>query len=141
MKTEILKKLEKIAEDRTIPFCMSCHIKAPKGICPSCFSDDLMRHLDGVGVEWGTSWVIKHILQEEFTPVDTDEAFESSLEDCYPEETEIGFMRVNTIEAMKDLDPTWWEMAKSEYIDSLIEDGSIVEVGGNYYWDYDLEAL
>ena len=33
-----------------------------------------MRHLDNVGVEWGTDWVIKHILQEELTSIDIDEA-------------------------------------------------------------------
>ncbi len=35
-----------------------------------------MRHLDSAGVEWGTDWVIKHILQEELTSIDIDEAFE-----------------------------------------------------------------
>lgn len=65
MKSEIQQKLETLAFNRTSPFCYGCYIQAPKGICPECHSDDLMRHLNGVGVEWGTAWVIKHILQEE----------------------------------------------------------------------------
>ena len=56
MKSEIQQKLETLAFNRTTPFCYGCYIQAPKGICPECHSDDLMRHLDGVGVEWGTSW-------------------------------------------------------------------------------------
>ena len=82
MKSEIQQKLEQLAYERTTPFCYGCYIKAPKGVCPKCHSDDLMRHLDGVGVEWGTDWVIKHILQEELTSVDIDETFEESVRQC-----------------------------------------------------------
>ena len=78
MKTEIQERLEQLAFNRTTPFCYGCYVKAPKGVCPHCNSDDLMRHLEGVGVEWGTDWVIKHILQEELTAIYPDEAFEDS---------------------------------------------------------------
>lgn len=53
MKSEIQQKLETLAFNRTSPFCYGCYIQAPKGICPECHSDDLMRHLNGVGVEYG----------------------------------------------------------------------------------------
>lgn len=45
MKSEMQKKLEQIAYNRTTSFCYGCYnIKAPQGICPECHSDDLMRH-------------------------------------------------------------------------------------------------
>jgi len=69
MKTEIQQKLEKLALDRTTPFCYGCYVKAPKGVCPECHSDDLCRHMDGIGCDWGTDWVIKHILEEELQEI------------------------------------------------------------------------
>ena len=143
MKNEILQKLEQLAYERTTPFCYGCYIKAPKGVCPECHSDDLMRHLDGVGVEWGTDWVIKHILQEELTPVDTDETFKESVRQCYPEEVTVGWITVDTVEVLKSQDPTSWRIARDEYIDSLVKDEKIVsfDYGENHYWLHDLESL
>lgn len=53
MKSEIQEKLEQLAYERTTPFCYGCYIDAPTGVSPECHSDDLMRNLAGVGVEWG----------------------------------------------------------------------------------------
>ena len=143
MNTEILKKLETIAEDRTIPFCMSCYVKAPKGKCPSCHSDDLARWMDGVGLDWSLDFAIKHILQEELTPIDLDEVFEDSLRSCYPETTEVGWMTLDTIEVMKFQDPISFRITRDEYFDELESDGEIISFdnGSSYYWKYDLEAL
>ena len=143
MKTEIQKKLEQLAFDRTTPFCYGCYIKAPKGVCPHCHSDDLMRHLEGVGVEWGTEWVVKHILQEEITAIDTDEVFEDSIRGCYPEETIVGWMKFDTVELMKSQDPISWEIAKNEWLDQEIEDESLVSFddGSSYYYRNDVEGL
>lgn len=143
MKTEMQQKLEQLAFARTTPFCYSCYVKAPKGVCPECHSDDLMRHLEGVGCEWGTDWVIKHILQEELTPVDTDEAFEDSIRGCYPEETQVGWLKLDTVEVLKSQDPIAWKIARDEYIDSLEQDEEIISLdgGSNYYWRHELESL
>lgn len=143
MKSEIQQKIEQLAYSRTTPFCYGCYIKAPKGVCPECRSDDLMRHLESVGCEWGTDWVIKHILQEELTPVDTDEAFEDSIRSCYPDETVVGWLKLDTVEILKSQDPIAWRIARDEYIDSLIEDEQVVSFdnGENYYWINDLESL
>ena len=143
MKTEILAKLEQLAFDRTTPFCYGCYIKAPKGVCPQCHSDDLMRHLEGVGVEWGTDWVIKQILSEEVTSVDTDEAFEESIRGCYPEETVVGWLKLDTVEILKSQDPISWRIARDEYVDSLEQDEEVISFdgGSNYYWKHDLETL
>ena len=143
MKTEIMKKLEKMAEDRTIPFCMSCYIKASKGVCPCCHSDDLARWMEGVGLDWGVDFAIKYILEEELTPIDLDEVFEDSLRSCYPETTQVGWMNLDTIEVMKSQDPISFRIARDEYFDELESDGEIISFdnGSSYYWKYDLEAI
>lgn len=143
MKSEIQEKLEQLAYKRTTPFCYSCYVKAPTGVCPQCHSDDLMRHLDGVGCEWGTSWVIKHILEEELTPVDTEEAFEESVRQCYPEETQVGWMTLDTVEIMKSQDPTSWRIARDEYESQEEEESNILSFdnGSTYYRANDLEGL
>ncbi|HAZ13254.1 MAG: hypothetical protein A2X86_00500 [Bdellovibrionales bacterium GWA2_49_15] len=143
MKSEIQQKLEQLAFDRTIPFCYGCYIKAPKGVCPGCRSDDLMRHLEGVGCEYGTDWIIKHILEEELTPVHIDEAFEDSIRSCYPEETQVGWMTFDTVELMKSQDPLSWKFARDEYESELESDEQIISFdnGATYYWGHDLETL
>lgn len=88
---EIQNKLNDLAFERTTPFCYSCYQDCPDGQCETCGSDDLMRHLEGVGVEYGTDWVIKSILEEELTSIDTEEVFEDMIRSCYPEETAVGW--------------------------------------------------
>lgn len=143
MKTEIQEKLEQLAFKRTIPFCYGCYTKAPKGVCPTCLSDDLMRHLDGVGVEWGTSWVIKHILSEELTPADLEEAFEESVRDCYPEEVTVGWAKFDVVEILKSQDPISWRCARSDWESQEEEEGNIISFdnGSTYYWTHDVESL
>ena len=143
MKAEIQEKLEQLALDRTTPFCYGCYVKAPKGVCPHCHSDDLMRHLEGVGVEWGTDWVIKHIILEELTAADTEEAFEDSVRSSYMEETQVGWLKVDTVSAIKELDPISWRIAKSEWEDQEVEDGGLFtfDNGSTYYWLSDIESL
>ena len=64
MKEELLEKLNEIAFQKSEPFCYGCYVICPTGRCSKCGSDDLMRHLDGVGVEWGTDWIIKELLSD-----------------------------------------------------------------------------
>lgn len=140
---EIHEKLEQLAFERTTPFCYGCYIKAPKGVCPKCYSDDLMRHLDDVGVEWGTSWVINHIVEQELTPVDLNEVFEESIRDCYPDEIKVGWMTVDAVDVMKTQDPVGWRCALSEYKEQEADEGNIVSFdnGVTYYWTHDLDSL
>ena len=143
MNTEILKKLETIAQERTIPFCMSCYIKAPEGKCPCCHTDDLARWMDGVGLDWSLDFAIQYILQEELTPIDLDELFEDSLRSCYPETTQVGWMNLDTIEVMKSLDPISFRIARDEYFDELESNNEIIYIENetNFYWICDLESL
>ena len=52
-KETIIKRLEALAFQGTIPFCYSCYIKAPTGRCPNCGTDDLMRLHEETGCEYG----------------------------------------------------------------------------------------
>ena len=143
MKTEIKKKLEELANKRTIPFCYSCYEEAASGTCKSCGSDDLMRLLPGVGVEYG-DWAVEHILREALTPVDVDQAFEDFMREAYSETITIGYLQnFDTVTALKELDPVAWDMAKSEWIDSEESDERIMSFdnGSTYYWVGDLEGL
>jgi hypothetical protein len=143
MKNEILMKFETIALDRTTPFCYGCNIKAPTGTCSICHSDDLMRHLEGIGVEYGTNWVIKYIIETEFTPVMIDQVFEESIRSDYPETTQVGWMTFDTIDLMKSNDPVSWKIARDEYIEELENDEQIITLdnGENYYWKYDFNSF
>lgn len=143
MNSEIQIKLEQLAYNRTTPFCYGCYIDAPTGVCPECHSDDLMRHLDGVGVEWGTDWVIKHILAEELTQVNTEEAFEESVRHCYPETVQVGWMEFDTVSIMKEQDPISWQCAQSEWESQEVDEGHIISFdnGGTYYRYTDVEGL
>ena len=144
MKTEIETKLEELALKKTIPFCYGCYKDAPTGQCLTCGSDDLMRHMPSVGVEYGTDWVIKNILEEKLTLVDLDEAFENTVRECYPETTTIGFLKdYDTVSAMKELDPIAWKCAQSEW-ESQEESEKIIisfDGGSTYYRMTDIEGL
>lgn len=142
-KTEIEQKLEQLVFDRTTPFCYSCYKDAPTGTCESCLSDDLMRCLPGVGVEYGTNWVIKHILQEDLTPVNLEEAFEESVRECYEEQTTVGWMTLDTVSIMKEMDSVSWGCAQSEWESQEAEEGTIISFdgGSTYYYATDIETL
>ena len=78
-------RLEAAAFKVTDNFCYSCYKVVEGDQCPECHSDDFMRHLSGVGVEYGTEWVIEHLIKQHCTAVDGEELFEEILDDCYPE--------------------------------------------------------
>ena len=143
MKTEIQQKLEKLAYEKTVPFCYSDYIECPTGRCPKCGSDDLQRLYRGVGNEYGVDWVIEHILKETLTPVDTEQAFEDSMHELYNGVTILGFMTVDTVDAMKRLDPIAWDLACRENTDILESDELITSFdnGSTYYWTHELESL
>ena len=143
MKTEIKEKLEQLAIKKSIPFCYSCYRQAPTGRCKTCGSDDLMRERPGVGCEWGTDWIIREILSTELTPVNTEEAFEESVRQCYPETVTVAWMEMDTVSVAKEMDPGSWNVAKAEWESQEADEGNIISFdhGSSYYWTSDLEAL
>jgi len=136
---EIKKQLEKLAFKNTDQFSYSCYKVVKTSHCPTCHSDDFMRHLHGVGVEYGTDWVIDSLIEESLTPIDTDEVFEDMIRDCYSETTKLGWVEVDTAYEIKTNHPCDFRLAKDEYIDSLIDDEQILEFSGKYYWVYDIK--
>lgn len=143
MNSELKEKLTKLAFNRSLPFCYSCYHECPSGRCESCGSDDLMRFVQGVGCEWGTDWVIKHILETELDPVDLEESFEDMVCECYPETTKVGWMEFDTVTLMKENDPTSWSCALSEHESNDEAEGLIVSFdgGATYYSTSEIEDL
>lgn len=138
---DIQSTLEKIAFNKTIPFCYQCYKEAPTGTCTFCQSDDLMRLLPDSGCEFGLDWVIRELLEENLEPVDLEEVFEQMIDDCYGETVKVGFMELATVDVMKSQDPVYWNIAKNEYIDGLVDDEQLLtfDNGNTYYWVHDVE--
>ena len=139
----IYNQLTALAFQESIPFCYQCYIKAPTGKCDNCESDDLMRVMDGVGCEWGTEWVIEEILKEHLEPINEKEAFEDMIEGCYPMETKVGWLELNTVDILKTMDEISWDIAQDEYISSLEEDEEVISFdnGSTYFWTNEIEEL
>ncbi|MBX2995344.1 MAG: hypothetical protein KF681_10985 [Bdellovibrionaceae bacterium] len=135
MKEQIQQKLEQIALNRSIPFCYGCSKEAPTGCCESCGSDDLMRFLPEVGCEYGTDWVIKHILETELEAINLEEVFEESIRQCYPAETTVGWMTFDTVALMKENDPVSWRCALGDYESAEESEGNIISFdnGSTYF--------
>lgn len=142
MNTEIKSSLEKIALAKTIPFCYGCYKEATTGKCKTCGSDDLMRLLPGSSCEYGTDWVIKELLEENLEPVDLEGAFEDFVREVYPQSVTIGWMTLDAVSVMKEMDPMSWSCAQSEW-ESQMSDEDLVSFdnGSTYYWRSDLEGF
>jgi hypothetical protein len=101
-----------------------------------------MRELAGQGVEWGVDWVIRSLLRDNLTPANTEEAFEESVSQCYPETITVGWLELDTVSVLKEMDPVAWDLAESEWIDSELSDGNLTtfDKGSNYYWSHEIES-
>ena len=134
---EVYNVLEKIAYQKSKPFCYGCYQEVKKTHCASCGSDDNMRLVEGFGVEYGIEWVIDYYIAENCAPVDPEFA-EDSLRDCYSETVQVGWITVDPLDVIKELDPISYRIAIDEYIDGFRADGEIVEVGSEDYWKDDI---
>lgn len=142
-KETIYNQLTTLAFQVSKPFCYLCYREVKISHCPKCGTDEFMRLMEGIGVEYGTEWVIEEILKEHLKPVNREETFEFMIEDCYPTETKVGWLDLNTVDVLKTMDEVSWDIAKDEYISSLEEDEEIVSFdnGSSYYWTSDIEEL
>ena len=135
--TELKDKLETMAFDVTDNFCYGCY-KVVKGEkCPSCGTDDFMRHLGGVGVEYGTDWVIEHLIKEHCSPIDAEDLYEDLLNDTY------GTVKVAGCEweaghVVREMDPTTFRCGVS---DMLSDEDQYIEADGDYYQVSDVENM
>lgn len=102
-----------------------------------------MFEVPGIGVEYGTEWLLQEILREHLTPANTLEVFEQSVADCYPETVKIGWIEYDTVSALKELDPVSWNMAHGEWVDSQVLDENLItfDNGSCHYWISDIEQL
>ncbi len=144
MNLELKSKLEALALSRSIPFCYSCYKDAPTGTCLGCGSDDLMRHLPGVGVEYGLEWIVKSIVESECSSIDVNEWFDDYLREVYPDTVSIGWLNgIDPIMAMEQLDPIAFDMAKSEWLDQEVEEERLITLdnGSTYYAVDELKGL
>ena len=143
MNTEIQKKLNELAIKRSTPFCYHDYIECPDGRCPKCGSDDLMLSVRGVGCEYGTDWIVEHILQTELEPVNMDAAFEEMIRECYPETTTVGWLELDTISVLKEMDPISWRCAQADWESQEAGDEQIISFdnGSSYYSRKDLEEF
>lgn len=143
MNSEIQSQLNELALTRSTPFCYSCYHECPSGRCDSCGSDDLMRALSGVGCEYGTEWIVRSILETDLTAIDLDAEFEEHIRQCYPEETQVGWMTFNTVTLMKEQDPVSWRCARCEWESQEADEEHIISFdgGSTYYWLDDIERL
>jgi hypothetical protein len=134
---DLREKLMILAFNLTDNFCYSCYkvVKADK--CPSCGSDDFMRHLQGVGVEYGTEWVIEHLIKEHCSSIDEDELYEDLLnETC--EKVKIGTLEYEAGYVLKNIDPVAFRCGVS---DMLSDEDQYAEIDGQYYHVFDIENM
>jgi hypothetical protein len=133
---DLRERLDEIAFKVTENFCYGCYHVVKADHCPTCGSDDFMRHLDGVGVEYGTDWVIEHLIREHCDPIDEEEAYEELLDECYPE-VKIGDLTYSAGYVVKNVDPVAFRCGVA---DMLSDSETYVEVDGRYYLVSDIEA-
>ena len=139
----IFKQLTVLAFQESKLFCYLCYREIKTSHCPKCGTDDFMRLLEGVGVEYGTEWVIEDILKKHLEPVNENKVFEEMMEGCYPTETKVGWLELSTIDILKTLSPCDWRLAQGDYMSSLEEDVEIISFdnGSTYFWTSDIESL
>ena len=142
-KETIIKRLETLALKGTIPFCRSCFKKAPTGRCPQCKTDDLMKLHEETGCEYGVDWYIPEILKNHLEPVNEERIFKAMIEDCYPNNTRVAWIKLNTVEILKEVCPCDWETACNDYISDLEANEQLISFddGSTYYWANELEKF
>ncbi|MBU6454380.1 MAG: hypothetical protein KGS72_21610 [Cyanobacteria bacterium REEB67] len=136
--TEKIKEaLKERAHDESRPFCYSDYItveanESGEYFCPKCGSDDLMREVEGVGVEWGYEWVMEHIVETEGEKVDIEELYRDLLDEIY-EPVRFGDLEYSPATVLESVDPTAFRMGANEYADSEMEDSRLIYLNGTYF--------
>ncbi|MBX9570671.1 MAG: hypothetical protein K2X77_17395 [Candidatus Obscuribacterales bacterium] len=134
---KIQEALKERAHDESRPFCYSDYITVTpnedgQAFCPKCGSDDLMREVEGVGVEYGYEWVMEHIVKEDGERVDIEDMHRDLLDEIYPA-VKFGELEYSASHVLETIDPTAFNMGANEYADSMVEEGQLIELNGDYY--------
>jgi hypothetical protein len=134
---DLNEKLTALAFDVTDNFCYGCYKVVKADHCPGCGSDDFMRHLEGVGVEYGTDWVIEYLIKEHCSPIDSEQEFEELLnETC--EIIKVGTLEYDPGYVLRNIDSVAFRCGVS---DMLADDEQFVEISGEYYRINDIENM
>lgn len=134
---EIKEALKEKAHEISKPFCYSDYVTVKpdengEARCPYCGSDDLMREVEGVGVEWGYGWVIEHLIETEGEKVDIEELYRDLLDEIYPV-VKFGELEYSPSTVLEAVDETAFRIGCNDYADSLTEDEKLVCLNGSYY--------
>lgn len=133
----IKEALKGRAHEISKPFCYSDYMtveanKDDEYICPRCGSDDLMRIVEGVGVDWGYEWVMDHIVETEGEKVDIEELYRDLLDEAY-DPIKFGDLQYCPSQVLEAVDPVAFRMGSNDYADSLVQDELLVCLNGTYY--------
>lgn len=134
---EIKEALTERAYEKSHPFCYNDYmrVEADKGgeyRCPKCGSDDLMRELEGVGVEWGTDWIVEHLVSIEGEEVDTEELYRDLLDEIY-EPIKFGDLEYSPSLVLESVDQVAFSMGCDDNADNEVQEGRLIELDGSYY--------
>lgn len=133
----IKEQLRERAYEESHAFCYSDYRRVEANEdgeyrCAKCGSDDLMRELEGVGVEWGTDWIVEHLVREEGEEVDIAELYRDLLDEIY-DPIKFGELEYSPSMVLESVDRVAFEMGCDEYADSELDDGRLIELNGSYY--------
>lgn len=140
---ELKDRLVSLAYKKSSAFCYTCYKKVEDKNCNICGSDDLMRELEGVGVEYGVDWIISHLIRESVQEVDVENIHDEMMREIYGEEVEVGPFKFDPVDIIKTMDPVSYKMSVSDYIDSLVDDEQLItfDNGGSYCWTSSVELF
>ena len=73
---------------------------------------------------------------------DMEAAFEDFVRECYAETTKIGWMELDTVSVMKEMDPVSWRCAQSEWETSELQDEQLTSFDAIFFYlTEDIESL
>lgn len=91
-----------------------------------------MREVDGVGCEYGTDWIMGHIIETQGEEVDIDELYREVLDELYPP-IQFGNLEYSPSAVLEAVDPVAFQMDVQENADNEIQDAWLIGLNGKYY--------
>lgn len=86
-----------------------------------------------------TNLLIESIVNK-LTPVDTEQLFADMLDECEAP-VRIGTLTYSPSDVLREVDPVAFNCGEGDYTNSLEQDGTLIEVRGEYYYTDEVEAL
>jgi len=72
-----------------------------------------------------------------------DTAFEDMIRECYPETTKVGWLELDTVSVLKDMDLVSWRCAQADWESQEADECNIISFdnGSTYYRITDIENI